>query len=288
MNFLDLTPQFAALRATMHDMSTNDKLGDQDIDQGLVKSKKKGLVDYDAASGEKPTWLKNAEIIQKSLDYTRDAIEKLKLAQSRHLQNIVDDSLGGLVEGKRKEVRALVQQDQVLLKKFEKSIPEAETSIQRRVYNGLSSQFSDVLSSFRTMQVQYAQTIRKQSISYESTSQDASEAKDAMNQVKEVLMKRNAEMAKKTYEEIKQIAQSVLEILEIAGDMRMFIERQGEMIDRVDMNVTMALENVREGVEELNEADKEHKKFAKKEIAGFVVLAVGVLALTITIVSIFS
>ena len=109
-----------------------------------------------------------------------------------------------------------------------------------------------------------------------------------MNQVKEVLMKRNAEMAKKTYEEIKQIAQSVLEILEIAGDMRMFIERQGEMIDRVDMNVTMALENVREGVEELNEADKEHKKFAKKEIAGFVVLAVGVLALTITIVSIFS
>jgi syntaxin 16 len=96
-----------------------------------------------------------------------------------------------------------------------------------------------------------------------------------------VLTPRAAEILAERDKQIRQIAQSISQVVEIFRDLNTMVIEQGTLLDRIDHNIQTAEVHTRQAVTELKDANKQAKSATGKYCIMLMCLAVTCLLLLV-------
>lgn len=149
------------------------------------------------------------------------------------------------------------------------NIRNAELRIRQNIYNVMSKTFLDSMLEFQDIQTQYKSMHRKTARTlYALTNPNATSAeldeaenldvqtvlKQAVVDVRRNQAKDALAYVKSRHQEILKIEKSLLELQRLFNDMAVLVAAQAEFIDRIQSNVTVAKQNIKDGVNELRKA----------------------------------
>ena len=80
-----------------------------------------------------------------------------------------------------------------------------------------------------------------------------------------------------TNEEIMKIAKSIEELAQIFRELAVLVIDQGTILDRIDYNMENALENVKQGVKEIEKAEEHQKNSLSVKCIMLLVILIGIM-----------
>lgn len=145
----------------------------------------------------------------------------------------------------------------------------AELTIRRNIYNVMSKTFLDAMLEFQDIQTQYKAMHRKTArqvyaiTNPNATAEELDQAetldvqtvlKQAVVDVRRNQAKDALAYVKSRHQEILKIERSLLELQRLFNDMAVLVAAQAEFIDRIQDNISVAKQHVKDGVNELRKA----------------------------------
>jgi syntaxin 16 len=103
----------------------------------------------------------------------------------------------------------------------------------------------------------------------------SSDQQEALSQIEEESQDRMKEIVK--------VAQSINELASLFRELNVLVIEQGTILDRIDYNVEQAVEKVKQGVVDLDEADKVSKKAVTTKCIGALIVVVVILLIALVI-----
>lgn len=149
------------------------------------------------------------------------------------------------------------------------NLRNSELRIRQNIYNVMSKSFLDAMLEFQDIQTQYKSRHRKtarqlyQVTNPNATTEELDQAesmdvqavlKQAVVDVRRNQAKDALAYVKQRHQEILKIEKSLLELQRLFNDMAVLVSAQAEFIDRIQDNITVAKQNVKDGVNELRKA----------------------------------
>lgn len=178
-----------------------------------------------------------------------------------------------------------------------KSSGSSEARIRNNMHNTLTVKFLDLVTSYQEAQRKYKdkhnEKVRRQIkiVNPDATEEMIQQAiesgsKDIFaSQLVDNRYKKEAEEALKyvqsKHKEIQKLESSINELHQLFVDMAILVEAQGELINQIEKNVESAANYTRQGVKQLEQANKYQKKSRKKMCCLLICLllvAAGILA----------
>lgn len=145
----------------------------------------------------------------------------------------------------------------------------ADEGVRLNIQRSLAARLHQMSGEFRTSQKRYLTEVRKTKASTslsalvgtgpEAGGGAGDDVDEGFTEGQESELREMEHVAQERDEEIAHIAKSITELAEIFKEINVLIVDQGTLLDRIDHNVDLALDRVREGVEHLHKAEKYQK-----------------------------
>ena len=166
------------------------------------------------------------------------------------------------------------QRQLVELQKYSQRLRGREKLVVGNIVAALVARLQEVAERFRGSQGSYLRKVEareKQSSQYFSTFQGEEEEEDdgllvaraSWSQQDVILMEDQSKLLRKREQEITSIVQSIQDLNMIFKELATMVSEQGEMVDRIDVNIEHASIKVDEGLRQLQQAHK-HQKANRK------------------------
>ena len=160
------------------------------------------------------------------------------------------------------------------LQKYSQRLRAREKLVVGNIVAALVARMQEVAERFRGSQGSYLRKVEareKQSSQYFSTFQGEEEEEDdgllvagaSWSQQDVILMEDQSKLLRKREQEITSIVQSIQDLNTIFKELATMVSEQGEMVDRIDVNIENASIKVDEGLRQLQQAHK-HQKANRK------------------------
>jgi len=210
--------------------------------------------------------------VQYELTKIKTKLVDLAEQHKKHLLPGFDDRLEEehAIEILTGEITKLFHQSQVKIKQIgndEKLSPE-EKVMKQNIQSTLAAQLQELSVTFRSNQKGYLRNLQsraKKGGFYKPEDMDL-EVDEERGLTKEQLSKidDSDKVITERERDILKIAKSINELAEIFNDMNILVIDQGTILDRIDYNLEQTDLFVEEGVNELQHASKEQKKYRTK------------------------
>jgi len=219
-----------------------------------------------------PDWMARVSDVQYELTKIKTKLVDLAEQHKKHLLPGFDDRLEEehAIEILTGEITKLFHQSQVKIKQIgndEKLSPE-EKVMKQNIQSTLAAQLQELSVTFRSNQKGYLRNLQsraKKGGFYKPEDMDL-EVDEERGLTKEQLSKidDSDKVITERERDILKIAKSINELAEIFNDMNILVIDQGTILDRIDYNLEQTDLFVEEGVNELQHASKEQKKYRTK------------------------
>ena len=187
-------------------------------------------------------------------------------AEERNIQRLTRETT---------ELFSAVQRQLVELQKYTQRLRGREKLVVSNIVSALVARLQDVAERFRGSQGGYLRKVEareKQSSQYFSTFQGEEEdegddgllvAGASWSQQDVILMEDQSKLLRKREQEITSIVQSIQDLNTIFKELATMVAEQGEMVDRIDVNIENANIKVDEGLKQLQQAHRYQKNNRK-------------------------
>lgn len=270
MSFRDLTREFLRLRATNTPTAIDaySKFEDNDSSTRLTQSHdelESGAFDNEDSAHRQ--WMDFRDAVENNFHELHETLEKLKAAHQASMEKL--DNRRYQAEGERlaAKITGLLRDTDKNIKRIyvEEFLSDdaQENAIRKNVQIELSQKLYNVTVSFRKAQKTYMKDKMDQDRTRARGTNQYIDEKTAAEDISEDMIQELAttsNLINERDQDIANIAKSVQEIAEMFRDLSGLIIEQGTVLDRIDYNLEVALDNVKSGVVELEEAEKEQKK----------------------------
>ena len=167
------------------------------------------------------------------------------------------------------------QRQLVELQRYSQRLRGREKLVLGNIVAALVARLQEVTESFRGSQGSYLRKVEareKQSNQYFSTFQGEEEEEDdgllvagasSWSQQDVIMMEDQSKLLRKREQEITSIVQSIQDLNTIFKELATMVSEQGEMVDRIDVNIENASIKVDEGLRQLQQAHKHQKNNRK-------------------------
>lgn len=255
--------------------------------------------------GEFDDFFKVMEDVQKKIDDIRVAVDKIGEKHAQKLSS-VSGKQGQVADTELDELDAELRTNANKVKNVIKSLGEdlkketkkdAGFRLRQQQHAAISRQFFDVMTNYNSIQQKFKQKYRERVVrQYKIVKPDVTEDEidDALSNeagdsifASQILSQGHQE-AKKALEEIKdrheeilKLEKSIRALHQLFVDMALLVEQQGEMLDRIEFNVTNAEDYTADATQQLGSALAFQKSARKKK---FICLALVVLLVIILVI----
>jgi len=186
-------------------------------------------------------------------------------AEERNIQRLTQETTA---------LFSAVQRQLGELQKYSQRLRSREKLVVGNIVAALVARLQEVAERFRGSQGSYLRKVEareKQSSQYFSTFQGEEEEEDdgllvagaSWSQQDVILMEDQSKLLRKREQEITSIVQSIQDLNTIFKELATMVSEQGEMVDRIDVNIENASIKVDEGLRQLQQAHK-HQKANRK------------------------
>jgi len=186
-------------------------------------------------------------------------------AEERNIQRLTQETTA---------LFSAVQRQLGELQKYSQRLRGREKLVVGNIVAALVARLQEVAERFRGSQGSYLRKVEareKQSSQYFSTFQGEEGEEDdgllvagaAWNQQDVILMEDQSKLLRKREQEITSVLQSIQDLNSIFKELATMVSEQGEMVDRIDVNIETASIKVDEGLRQLQKAHK-HQKANRK------------------------
>lgn len=273
----------------------NDENGDTDNKGGEATGEDaQYMTDFFEDVGQIKAWMssirKNIGAIEEVYGHFITAVTSDQTKESSAELDVLIDETNDLTH----KVRDALQEMQA---ENAKSSGSSEARIRNNMHNTLTVKFLDLVTSYQEAQRKYKdkhnEKVRRQIkiVNPDATEEMIQQAiesgsKDIFaSQLVDNRYKKEAEEALKyvqsKHKEIQKLESSINELHQLFVDMAILVEAQGELINQIEKNVESAANYTRQGVKQLEQANKYQKKSRKKMCCLLICLllvAAGILA----------
>jgi syntaxin 16 len=293
-------------------MATRDRTAEYlqlRVARGARRNETNKLLDQDNAEVSiKPVWVEHLDDFRSLERRIQEQMDDLEKKRKQHLKidfsaNRDEDAEEAAIERSqdiidsmfKQSERAIKELDEVYLADFEGSSSgpsDAELRILRNVKMCLIHEVTELSTSYRDNQRKYLLELKKQRGVRSRVNEHQDRVHETMErdaevdrylrqgmtqaQIDDILF--NKAMVDERLKEYEKIAQSINSIHEMFKDMNQLIIDQGTILDRIDYNMTVALETMEKGNEQLHKAAELQKAGTYKLCVMFlVVLIIGFL-----------
>jgi len=170
----------------------------------------------------------------------------------------------------------------------------AQQRIRSNMHGTLTRKFLDLMAEYQEVQTKFKNKFRERVerqyriVKPDATNEEIEEALESGNTqvfAQELLNKRHEDAKnalnyiENRHRDILRLEQSIKELHQLFLDMAILVESQGEMIDQIEYNVMQSVQYTKEGVKNLQKANKLQKSARKKMccIIGILIVIVVVL-----------
>jgi len=260
-----------------------------------------GSNDEDGASHKisvAPLWMSVVDEVNYNLHKLKKRLAELSERHERHLlPGSFDDSSQAKqsIELLTDATTRLFQETKRLIKSIAaKQVENAqEEQIKRNLQSSLATQLSELSAQFRRNQRAYLQRLEGRESKRTTLLDQVADVADEQQQrqpagvdqsftqlQQETVASQRAVLAERD-REIRKIAQSVSQVVEIFKDLSQMVIEQGTILDRVDHNIAQAEHLTRQAHEEVKKASKELRNARQKYC--MIALCVAVIAVVLFI-----
>ncbi|KAM9995537.1 hypothetical protein ACTFIY_001734 [Dictyostelium cf. discoideum] len=183
-----------------------------------------------------------------------------------------------------------------------KTATPTEVRIRSNMHNTLTQKFVEMMREYQEIQNnyknKYKEKIERQYkiVKPDATQEEIREAIDSGDSKKifeETILythlhtqaKNALDYIQDRHNDILKLEQSIAELHQLFLDMAILVETQGELLNQIEANVESTVLNTKEGVENLAEANRQHKKSRKKMYILLIIVAIVLVAILAPILS---
>eukprot|EP01036_Dinobryon_divergens_P030635 gene30635-39908_t len=222
-----------------------------------------------------PKWVESIERVEEDISKIQLKIKDLGILHSKRLMvNFEDDEAQQErdIDAKTREITEVFHHAEGILKVFgqkadDKSLSGAERSLRKNMQTQMAKKLQGLSISFRKSQKDYMNRIKEQKSGSGAQAFDFLDTKnvdfegDSGFTTKQLRATENIEaLVNERDEEIVRIAKSIEELAAIFKELAVLVIDQGTILDRIDYNMEHAVENAKQGVVQLEQAEESQKK----------------------------
>mmetsp|Transcript_53528 Transcript_53528/g.98110 ORF Transcript_53528/g.98110 Transcript_53528/m.98110 type:complete len:309 (-) Transcript_53528:56-982(-) len=216
-----------------------------------------------------PQWVDSATEAREDLKTLNEQLTQLKKAQQKRLLKVFGDDAGP-----DKEVERISSSIGTLLKRCEQTIHQVKTrgaaagvtetdaEFRNNVQRSLATQLQKHGQSFRQMQKEYLNDIRKRQrggMWEEPTNTSSGQVDVGFNDSQLLELEGMESTATQRSEEICQIASSINDLHTIFKELAVLVIDQGTILDRIDYNIESVVHQSQEANKQLQKAEQHQK-----------------------------
>jgi syntaxin 16 len=238
-----------------------------------------------------PQWVDNVDKIDNDLIKIRKGLDELaKLHNERLKVKFVDNQ-----SAQERQIEILTQEISSYFRDAEQnlkriaivgnasgSLPPEERAVRLNVMRAHATEIQELSKQFRARQKDFYMRLKSQEEAGGGFFEDekgrpldldaAMTLEGAMPEEQRRQLEQLEQHASSRQKEILRIVQSVQELSQLFRELNMLIVEQGSVLDRIVYNVERALVKVKEGVVELDKANKESAKMRSIKIIAFLLV----------------
>ncbi|GIQ84544.1 syntaxin-16 [Kipferlia bialata] len=251
----DLSSEFRRLRA-----DHKAELGARD--DGMDDTESLLLADENSIS-EQPEWLQLANSVKADLTEVERNMTAVQQGRADRQRNILDDQLDVRLDVLTQKITRLFREATGKVSRMSRIPARGEAAVVKgSVVKTLSSQISNLSTAFRQDQAVFLRDLRQRSgvVRADSSLQDE-ETQYRESRLAQVLSAEHTRV-EDVQQDVMNVVRSISDLGQMAKDMSMLVVDQGTLLDRIDYNMTVALDDVEAGVTDLTKSE-EYQKRAK-------------------------
>ncbi|XP_014677621.1 PREDICTED: syntaxin-16-like isoform X2 [Priapulus caudatus] len=250
-----------------------------------------------------PEWVDGVEEIQYEISRIQQKIKEVSTLHDKHLNRpTMDDSIDEehAIEIMTQDITQMFTRCHRLVQQIgarSRSATSQEQRVTRNVMSSLASQLQSLSGNFRQSQSAYLKRLTGREERYFEHFDISLPQSSSMMLEDEELQERydrgftsqqmkfaedNSVLVSQREQEIALVVKSIAEVNEIFKDLAQIVADQGTVLDRIDYNIEHASESVKEGLQQLQKADKYQKK--NRKMMCILLLAVAVIVLLIILI----
>ncbi|KAN0027392.1 hypothetical protein ACTFIU_010339 [Dictyostelium citrinum] len=185
---------------------------------------------------------------------------------------------------------------------FSKSSTPTEVRIRNSMYNTLTQKFIEMMREYQEIQNnyknKYKEKIERQYkiVKPDATHQEINEAiqsGDSKKIFEETILYTHLhtqalnalDYIQDRHNDIIKLEQSIKELHQLFLDMAVLVHNQGELLNVIEENINSAVSDTREGTQNLQEANKLHKKSRKKMYILLIIVSIVLVVILVPILS---
>ena len=225
--------------------------------------------------------------------------EPSQTERKKHLSSQAEIVSANKVQGRR--LQKEIKEEKQKLAKLTGDLTGAERTIRETQIQTISKRFLDVWTEYNTLQLEFRQKnkkalLRKMRVVEPGSTMSAEELERRLDEGDVTVLssilkesdqaKEDLKLLERRHSEFVKLEKGITEINEMFIDLSHLVETQGELVDRIDLQVGQARDHVESGREQLREAESSQKAARRKKFILAAILA-GV-AIIVIIILLFS
>mmetsp|Transcript_28214 Transcript_28214/g.40178 ORF Transcript_28214/g.40178 Transcript_28214/m.40178 type:complete len:315 (-) Transcript_28214:339-1283(-) len=285
MTTRSLTKKYVEIRNSAKTINVRKNSEDRDSydERGLLKLSPDSSAWKASKQNElPPEWVDTIELVGEDITKIQTKLSELDVLFKRRARVDFQTDEAGLereIEMKTNDLTRIFHHAEAKLKQFgsvgSEELSTAEKSVRKNLQMSMAKKLQTLSTTFRVAQRNYMTNLRGQSQASTSetleklgvedvlvTTENESEFEDTGFTKKQMMVVEETEQETRRRDaEIVRIAKSIEELAAIFRELAVLVIDQGTLLDRIDYNMESAVENVRQGKEQLDKAE-EHQKNA--------------------------
>eukprot|EP00768_Dysnectes_brevis_P003865 gnl/Dysnectes_brevis/2746_a3340_1300.p1 GENE.gnl/Dysnectes_brevis/2746_a3340_1300~~gnl/Dysnectes_brevis/2746_a3340_1300.p1 ORF type:complete len:285 (+),score=67.25 gnl/Dysnectes_brevis/2746_a3340_1300:18-872(+) len=240
------------------------RLGEEDVSEDARNLlDRKSVVEIDVIE---PKWLTTARKIKDNITAISRLCDQIEIKRAEREKNVIDDTIAHDIDALTTKITSSIRKTQSQLQHFQRMPPaDAEAKIlQKSLHRSLHTSLQEITTRFRARQTKHLQQLRArdQRLAGHAPSLGLGHDEDLTGLTGGVrsVLQAQRERIEDREQEIYGIARSITDIADMTQEMAGMMEHHGTLLDRIDSNMTEAVEHAEDGLENLHGARKKQLK----------------------------